>query len=82
MTLTLEERIRQIDMELPALIPLASSAFLAERLAEYTEKLVDANDEQTRGRAKELRDLINLPAALQEERSHLAVALSEQSDAT
>lgn len=79
--MTPEERIAQIDRELPALLLLATSAFLADRLAELTETLVDANDEQTRGRAKELRDLINLPVTLQDERSHLAAALSEQSDA-
>lgn len=46
-----------------------------------TLQLIGANDEQTRGAIKCLRELIDLPGTLQAERAGIEAALSEQSDA-
>lgn len=77
----LDDRIAQIDALIPALRSPALVAHIREEVARLTERLVSADDEQTRGRIKALRDLINSPDSLQSEREGIAAALSEQSDA-
>lgn len=51
------------------------------RIAALTERLIAKDDEQARGAIREMRRLIELPADLEAQASHLAAALSEQSDA-
>lgn len=78
----MSERLNQLDLALAA-APVwpRFAAEIARRVDELTLKLIGENNEQTRGAIKELRCLIDLPAALQAERDHLAAALSEPSDA-
>lgn len=47
------------------------------RIDSKTAQLIGENNEQTRGAIKALRDLIDLPAALQQERDHITAALSD-----
>lgn len=47
------------------------------RIDSKTAQLIGENNEQTRGAIKVLRDLIDLPAALQQERDHITAALSD-----
>lgn len=42
------------------------------------EQLVTENSEETRGRIKALRELIDLPEALQQEREGITAALSDE----
>ena len=79
--MTYEDRITQINALLPALANPALLAHITEQIARLTEKLISANDEQTRGAIQALSTLINLPEALQYERDGIAAALSEQSGA-
>lgn len=74
-------RIEQINQLLPALTDPALEAYLRERIAELTNKLVSENDEQTRGRIKQLRDLLNLPESLLQERDGITAELPEQDSA-
>lgn len=50
---------------------------IQSRIDSLTLKLISANDDETRGAIKELRDLLNLPASLQYEREHINEALAE-----
>lgn len=47
-------------------------------IAQKIEQLVTENSEETRGRIKALRELIDLPEALQQEREGLTAALSDE----
>lgn len=78
--MTLQERIEQINAQIQALQAPALLELLKERIAELTDKLIGEENEQTRGRIKALRDLLNLPEALQHEREGITAELSEQSD--
>lgn len=75
------DRLAQIDALIVAVQAPALVEHLGVAIAELTERLINNNDEQTRGRIKALRDLINLPEGLRYERLDTAAALSEQSDA-
>lgn len=51
-------------------------------IADYTDALISQNNDETRGRIKALRDLMDLPEALEaERRSILAAELPEQDSA-
>lgn len=76
------ERLNEIE----EVMPLLSSwpricTEIQYRIDILTERLVASNDEGARGAIKELRQLIDLPITLQQEREWLAAALSEESDA-
>lgn len=73
------DRLAEIDALTAALKCPALLAHIAERIAEHTNRLIGEDHEQTRGRIKALRDLINLPETLQFERDHIAAELTEQS---
>jgi len=79
--MTHHERLAEIDALTAALRCPALLAHLKDCISENTDRLISAEHDQTRGRIKALRDLINLPEALQYERDGIAAALSEQSDA-
>ena len=76
--MTYDERLEQINALLPALSSPALLAHINGEIASLTVSLIETNDEQTRGRLKALRDLINLPEALQYERDGLAAELTAQ----
>lgn len=76
--MTYEDRIEQINALLPALAHAALLAHLHEEIACLTASLIETNDDQTRGRIKALRDLINLPETLQAEREGIAAELTAQ----
>lgn len=78
--MTLQERIEQINKQLHALQSPALIDLLKDRIEELTEKLIGEENEQTRGRIKALRDLLNLPKALQHEHEGITAELSEESD--
>lgn len=44
---------------------------IQSRIDRLTLKLISANDDETRGAIKELRDLLNLPDTLDYERRHI-----------
>ncbi|WP_035819847.1 hypothetical protein [Janthinobacterium sp. RA13] len=50
---------------------------IQQRIDDKTAQLIGENNEQTRGAIKALRDLLELPAALQHERDHISAALSD-----
>lgn len=75
------DRIAEIDAITAALKCPALLAHIADLITAHTNRLISDDHDQTRGRIKALRDLINLPEALQYERDGIAAALSEQSDA-
>ena len=77
--MTYEDRIEQINALLPALANPALIVHITEQIASLTVSLIETNDDQTRGRIKALRSLINLPEALLYERNHIAAELTEQS---
>lgn len=72
-----EDRIDQINRLLPVLQSSAWAQLLQERIADLTERLIGAENEQVRGRIRELRDLLSLPAQLQSELSQLTEGLAE-----
>lgn len=51
------------------------SAELKRRADDLTESLVSTNNEETRGRIKQLRDVLDMPEALASERQSLSEAL-------
>jgi hypothetical protein len=61
--MNLEDRVEQINGLIPALQAPALVAHVSNEIRLLTDRLVRADDEQTRGRIKALRDLINLPEA-------------------
>jgi DNA anti-recombination protein RmuC len=75
--MTSGERLDHINRLIPALQAPALVEQIKEMIDEQTQKLIDADDEQARGRVKALRDLLNLPEALQYEREGLTAALSQ-----
>jgi hypothetical protein len=78
--MTPEERLGQLDQALEALRTAWPTVLptLHERADELTVSLIGENDEQTRGRIKELMKLIELPQALKSERDSIVEALQEQ----
>lgn len=50
---------------------------IQSRIDHLTLKLISANDDETRGAIKELRDLLNLPESLRYEREHINAALKD-----
>lgn len=54
--------------------------WLEARKAELITKLVSANDEQTRGRIKEVEDLLALPERLQQEAEAIAAPQQVEGD--
>lgn len=81
--MTEADRLDQINNALNALRPAWPhfAAVLNERIADATLKLISENDEQTRGRIKALRDLLNLPETLQQERDGITAELPETDSA-
>lgn len=72
--MTPAERTEQINTALEALRqawPVLSS-MLQERIEGLTAELIAQDNEQTRGRIKALRELMELPETLQQEREGLA----------
>lgn len=72
------ERLTHIDRLIDAPSWPALIAELDQRIAELTAQLVNADNEQTRGRIKALHDIKNLPVALQAERDGIRAALSQE----
>lgn len=73
-----DERIAQINQTLEALRsgwPFFA-AVMQERVGELTASLIAENNEQTRGRLKELRQLMELPDTLTQERDGITAALA------
>jgi len=69
-------RIEEIDAALQAIRP-GWPFFIAEVRAlidSRVESLITQNNEETRGRIKALRDLMNLPEALEAERTCILAA--------
>lgn len=79
----IDERLNHINRVLEAVSSswAAIACELQDRIDAHIESLVSSNSEETRGRIKALRDLLNLPETLQFERDGINAALSEQSDA-
>lgn len=50
---------------------------IQSRIDGLTLKLISANNDETRGAIKELRDLLNLPESLRYEREHINTALKD-----
>lgn len=65
----LTQRLDQLNQWLPALETAwpALAPLLEERRMRYVKQLIAADDEQRRGRIKELSDLLELPSRLQQE---------------
>ena len=81
--MTTEERIAHIGKTLDAIQigwPMLR-AELQQRADDLTEQLVNNDNEQTRGRIKQLREVMNLPETLAQERQGLSAALAEQAAA-
>jgi hypothetical protein len=74
----LQGRIDQISATLEAIRPgwAYLVAHMNERAQELTELLIAQDDEQTRGRLKALRELLNLPETLQQEREGISAGLA------
>ena len=69
-------RIQQIEATLQAIQP-GWPFFIAElqaQINDHVERLVTQNNEETRGRIKGLRDLMDLPATLEAERAGILAA--------
>lgn len=77
------ERIAQIDTTLQAITAgwPCLQAEINERIAALTESLISENNEETRGRIKALRDLLELPDTLQQEREGIRAELPEPGSA-
>lgn len=70
------KRIEKIEAALQAIRP-GWPFFMAELQAQVddnVERLITQNSEETRGRIKALRDLMNLPEALEAERTSILAA--------
>lgn len=76
-----DSRLNEIDRLLGSLSawPLIAQE-IKHRIGELTDRLISQENEQTRGAIKQLRDLIDLPVTLKQERDDLAAGLPEQSD--
>lgn len=77
--MTPEDRILEIDAALSALQPAwpAFSAVLQDKKQALTVELIAQDSEQTRGRIKQLRELMELPDLLRQEREGIRAALAE-----
>lgn len=77
--MTPEDRIAEIDEALRALQPAwpAFAAVLEDRKQALTHELIAQDNEQTRGRIKQLRELMELPELLRQEREGIRAALAE-----
>jgi hypothetical protein len=77
--MTPQERIAQLDLAIEALRPAWDhfAAILIERADRLTQDLIAQDNEQTRGRIKALRDLLELPEQLQQERDGISAGLAE-----
>lgn len=53
------------------------AAEIQSRIDRLTLKLISANDDETRGAIKELRDLLSLPESLLYERNHINSELKD-----
>lgn len=74
-----QERVDQINQQLEA-IRSGWPFFLAllkEKSDSLTESLVAQDNEQTRGRIKQLRELMELPETLTQERDGISAGLAE-----
>lgn len=82
LSLTAQERLAQITPLQHALQAAWTTLkpHLEARRAELIAKLVSANDEQTRGRIKELDELLELPERLQQEAIGLATPQQEEAE--
>jgi hypothetical protein len=78
-----EERVEQINQQLEAIRtgwPFFF-ALLKERAESLTESLVAQDNEQTRGRIKALRELMDLPETLAQERDGISAGLADEAPA-
>lgn len=75
----IQERINHLTDAIEAMRP--GWRYIRQELqalaASYTEQLVNQDSEQTRGRIKALRELMELPETLQSERDGMSAALSD-----
>lgn len=81
--MTPEERIAHIDAALDGMRhgwPFVAAEVEA-RISSLTEQLINKEDERTRGAIHELRQLMELPATLRQEREGIGAALAEQAAA-
>lgn len=78
--MTAEDRLGQLNETLAAIGPAWPhiARFLKQRAEEMTESLISADNEQTRGRIKQLRELLNLPETLQQERDGIQRGLADE----
>jgi hypothetical protein len=69
-------RIEQIEATLKAIQPGWPFLLVEVQalIVQQTERLITQNNEETRGRIKALRDLMDLPDALQAERAGILAA--------
>jgi hypothetical protein len=76
---TPQARIDQISTTLEAIRPgwPYLLEILKDRAHDLTISLVGENNEQTRGRIKQLTELMNLPETLQQEREGISAGLAE-----
>lgn len=76
----IEARVGQIGYALDALRGAwpAISAEVQARINHLVNNLISKDSEQERGAIKELRNLLNLPETLQQEREGLTAALSDE----
>lgn len=81
--MTHEERLDRINRTLAGLggVWQLLQAEIQGRIDALIADLISQENEQKRGAIKELRDLLNLPETLHQERESITAALSEQSDA-
>lgn len=83
MTQTAEDQLVRLNAALAAIVPAWTvfSSLLKERADSLTLELIGDDNEQTRGRIKELRHLLNLPELLQQERDGIRAGLDDESPA-
>ena len=78
-----EDRIGEISRCLDAITngwPLMVLE-ISRQLTEHTASLIEADNEQTRGRIKALTAVIELPQTLRDERDGISAGLAEQAPA-
>lgn len=81
--MTAEERLAQIEATLAAIQhgwPFFM-ALLKEKADSLTLELIGNDNEQTRGRIKQLRELMDMPETLQQEREGISAGLAEDAPA-
>lgn len=78
-----EDQLAKLNAALASIGPAwpVLSGLLKERADSLTLDLIGQDNEQTRGRIKELRDLLNLPEMLSQERDGISAGLAEQAPA-